>query len=97
MLSHAFPCSPIHLALLSPPITSHDLPHDHGRLSLPQLFHVLWKMVKPLLDPASAAKYTVLGPVGSEDVQNALLEAGVDPDFLAKEVASSINQAGSPA
>jgi hypothetical protein len=52
-------------------------------VNAPRLFAGVWRALKPLMDPVAAAKFTVLGPLsGSAAGQQALLDAGVDPEVV---------------
>lgn len=58
-------------------------------VNAPRLFSVGWRLLYPLLDPVSAAKFSIMGPL-DEGCRAALAEAGVDADFLA----ASMGRAG---
>ena len=63
----------------------HSYPESMHRVLIvnsPRLFSVCWSMLRPLIDPVSAAKFAVLGSHHDETVRQTLLEAGVDADFL---------------
>ena len=52
-------------------------------VNAPRLFAVTWKLLTPLIDPVTVAKFSFHGSVASDkETQRVLLEAGVDRDFL---------------
>ena len=63
-----------------------DSLHTLYLVNAPRLFLVGWRLLQPLMDPVSWSKCVVLGSVkGDPHTRQRLLDAGVDPAFLARE------------
>ena len=57
-------------------------------VNAPRVFPHIWRVVQPMIDPVSAAKINILGPLDGDDAaQQLLLDAGVDRAFLAEHLA----------
>ena len=57
-------------------------------VNAPRVFPHIWRVVQPMIDPVSAAKINILGPLDGDDAAKQLrLDAGVDRAFLNEHLA----------